>query len=134
MGISMFSSKSSSVKACILLEIFFFSADYFVFSFDLKSGYHHVDIFPDHRKFLAFSWHFGTNCVRYFQFTVLAFGLSSALFIFTKLIKPLEAFWRLQGIPTAIFFSMMVSALAPLAILRNLTVLSSAQVSLNAVF
>ena len=81
-----------------------FSADYFVFSFDLKSGYHHVDIFPDHRKFLAFSWHFGTNCVRYFQFTVLAFGLSSALFIFTKLIKPLEAFWRLQGIPIAIFF------------------------------
>lgn len=81
-----------------------FSADYFVFSFDLKSGYHHVDIFPDHRKFLAFSWHFGTNCVRYFQFTVLPFGLSSALFIFTKLIKPLEAFWRLQGIPIAIFF------------------------------
>ena len=63
-----------------------------------------MDIFPDHRKFLAFSWHFGTNCVRYFQFTVLAFGLSSALFIFTKLIKPLEAFWRLQGIPIAIFF------------------------------
>ena len=104
-----------------------FSADYFVFSFDLKSGYHHVDIFPDHRKFLAFSWHFGTNCVRYFQFTVLAFGLSSALFIFTKLIKPLEAFWRLQGIPIAIFFFwMMVSALVPLAILRILTVLSSA--------
>lgn len=81
-----------------------FSQDYFVFSFDLKSGYHHVDIFPDHRKFLAFSWHFGTNCVRYFQFTVLPFGLSSAPFIFTKLIKPLEAFWRLQEIPIAIFF------------------------------
>ena len=58
-----------------------FSEDYFVFSFDLKSGYHHVDIFPDHRKFLAFSWHFGTNCVTYFQFTVLPFGLSSAPFI-----------------------------------------------------
>ena len=87
-----------------------FSADYFVFSFDLKSGYHHVDIFPDHRKFLAFSWHFGTNCVRYFQFTVLPFGLSSAPFIFTKLIKPLEAFWRLQGIPIAIFFDDGVGA------------------------
>ena len=87
-----------------------FSADYFVFSFDLKSGYHHVDIFPDHRKFLAFSWHFDTNCVRYFQFTVLPFGLSSATFIFTKLIKPLEAFWRLQGIPTAIFFDDGVGA------------------------
>ena len=52
--------------------------------------------FPDHRKLLAFSWHFGTNCVRYFQFTVLPFGLSSAPFIFTKLIKPLEEFWRLR--------------------------------------
>ena len=92
-----------------------------------------MDIFPDHPKFLAFSWHFGTNYVRYFQFTVLPFGLSSAPFMFTKLIKPLEAFWRLQGIPIAIF-SMMVSALVPLAILRNLTALSFAQVSLNAVF
>ena len=99
----MFLSKSSSVKACIPLEIFSLKTILF-FSFDLKSGYHHVDIFPDHRKFLAFSWHFGTNCVRYFQFTVLPFGLSSAPFIFTKLIKPLEAFWRLQGIPIAIFF------------------------------
>ena len=94
----MFLSKSLSVKACILLEIFSLKTHDFVFSFDLKSGYHHVDIFPDHRKFLAFSWHFGTNRVRYFQFTVLPFGLSSAPFIFTKLIKPLEAFWRLQKI------------------------------------
>ena len=28
----------------------------FMFSFDLKSGYHHIDIFPEHRKFLAFAW------------------------------------------------------------------------------
>ena len=27
-----------------------FAKGIFVFSFDLKSGYHHVDIFPDHRK------------------------------------------------------------------------------------
>lgn len=33
---------------------------------------------------------------------MLPFGLSSAPFIFTKLIKPLEAFWRLQEIPIAI--------------------------------
>ena len=29
-----------------------------MFSFDLKSGYHHIDIFPEQRKFLAFSWSF----------------------------------------------------------------------------
>ena len=102
------------------------SEDYFAFSFDLKSGYHHVDIFPDHRKLLAFSWHFGTNRVRYFQFTVLPFGLSSAPFIFMKLIKPLEAFWRLRGIPIAIFCDDGVGAGSSRDTLRNLMVLSSA--------
>ena len=81
-----------------------FYKEYFVFSFDLKSGYHHIDIFPDHRRYLAFSWDFGSGHTRYFQFTALPFGLSSAPFIFTKLLKPLEAHWRAQGIPIAIFF------------------------------
>ena len=81
-----------------------FAKDFFVFSFDLKSGYHHVDIFPDHRKYLAFSWDFGKGHTRYFQFTVLPFGLSSAPFIFTKLLKPLITHWRSQGIPIPIFF------------------------------
>ena len=35
----------------------------FMFSFDLKSGYHHIDIFPEHRKFLAFSWKFTDGSV-----------------------------------------------------------------------
>ena len=87
-----------------------FSKDFFVFSFDLKSGYHHVDIFPDHRKYLAFSWDFREGHTIYFQFTVLPFGLSSAPFIFTKLLKPLETHWRSQGIPIAIFFDDGVGA------------------------
>ena len=70
----------------------------------MKAGYHHVDIFPDHRKYLVFSWDFGTSVDRYFQFTVLPFRLSSAPFNFTKLLKPLEAHWRGQGIPIALFF------------------------------
>ena len=28
----------------------------FLFKFDLKSGYHHVDIYPDHFKYLGFQW------------------------------------------------------------------------------
>ena len=80
------------------------SRNCFVFSFDLKSGYHHADIFVEHRKYLAFSWDFGTGHARYFQFTVLPFGLSSAPFIFTKLLRPLETHWRSHGIPIAIFF------------------------------
>jgi len=39
----------------------------FMFSFDLKSGYHHVEIFPEHRRFLSFSWVFPNGKVRYFH-------------------------------------------------------------------
>ena len=80
-----------------------FAKDYFVFSFDFKSGYHHVDILPDHRKYLAFSWDFACGHTRYFQFIVLPFGLFSAPYIFTKLLKPLEMHWKAQGIPIVIF-------------------------------
>ena len=59
-----------------------------MFTFDLKSGYHHVDIFKDHQKFLSFAWTFRNGTTKFFQFTVLPFGLSSALYIFTKLLKP----------------------------------------------
>ena len=30
----------------------------YMFSFDLKSGYHHVEIFQPHQTFLGFSWNF----------------------------------------------------------------------------
>ena len=31
-----------------------FQSGYFFFTFDLKSGYHHVEIFPDHQQYLGF--------------------------------------------------------------------------------
>ena len=96
------------MKIYIPLGTFF--QDFFVFSFNLKSRYHHVDIFSYHRKYLAFSWDFGNRHTRYFQFTVLPFGLSSAPFIFIKLLKPLVTHWRSQGIPIAIFFDDGVGA------------------------
>ena len=64
-----------------------------MFSFDLKSGYHHVDIFPDHRKYLSFS----LGRTRFFEFTVLAFGLSSAPSLCTQLFKPLVRKWRSES-------------------------------------
>ena len=39
----------------------------------------------------------------FYVFTVLAFGLSSAPYIFTKLLKPLEKYWRIRGLCIAIF-------------------------------
>ena len=94
----MFLSRNLSVKVCIPFGMSFQNTFLF-FSFDLRSGYHHVDIFPEYRAFLAFSWDFGTGVARNFQFTVLAFGLSSAPFI-----------WRSHGIPVAIFIDDGVGA------------------------
>lgn len=64
----------------------------FMFKFDLKSGYHHLDINPSHFQYLSFCW---KNV--YYSFTVLPFGLSSAPFIFTQLFKPFLKYWRSQG-------------------------------------
>ena len=66
------------------------------FTWDLKSGYHHVDICLEHQGYLGFSWQFN-GVLRYFTFTVLPFGLSSACFCFTKLLRPLVSRWRSMG-------------------------------------
>ncbi|XP_074612831.1 uncharacterized protein LOC141869859 [Acropora palmata] len=69
----------------------------FMFTFDLKSGYHHVEIFPEHRKYLSFAWTFSAGHTRFFQFSVLPFGLSSAPYLFIKLLKPLVKKWRSEA-------------------------------------
>jgi hypothetical protein len=83
----------------------YFEKDAYMFSFDLKSGYHHVAIYNDHQTFLGFAWkdlyipyRLNTMCL-----SVLPFGLSTAPYIFTKLIKPLETHWRFQNISIAVF-------------------------------
>lgn len=75
----------------------------FLFTFDLKSGYHHVDIFPDHTKYLSFSWIFPDGSTKYYSFLVLPFGLSTAPYLFTKLLKPLVKKWRSEGKPIVVF-------------------------------
>ena len=76
--------------------------DYFV-TFDLKSGYHHIDIHLAHHKFLRFEWTFQNGETKYFLFVVLPFGLSSACYVFTKIMRPLIKKWRGQGIKSIIF-------------------------------
>ena len=48
----------------------------YLFKFDLKNGYHHIDIFNSHQTYLGFSWDVEGG-TKYFIFTVLLFGLSS---------------------------------------------------------
>ena len=61
-----------------------FQSGHFFFTIDLKSGYHHLEIFPDHRQYLGFSWNFGL-VVKLFAFIILPSGLSSAPYIFCKI-------------------------------------------------
>lgn len=68
----------------------------FLFNFDLKSGYHHIDIFPEHQTYLGFSWNF-EDIPKYFCFTVLPFGLTSAPYIFTKFYAHLSNSGDLMG-------------------------------------
>ena len=66
------------------------------FTWDLESGYHYVDIFSGHQKFLGFSWPFSGKA-RFFTFRVLTFGLNSACFCFMKLLRPLVKRRRSMG-------------------------------------
>ena len=52
--------------------------DDFLCTFDLKSGYHHVDIHVDSQKFLGFEW----DRKHYVFFTVLPFGLATACYVY----------------------------------------------------
>ena len=38
------------------IAMLYFERDAYMFLFDLKSGYHHVEIFSEHQTFLGFSW------------------------------------------------------------------------------
>ena len=77
----------------------YFEKDAKMFSFDLKSGYHHIEIPSEHQTFLGFSWKFhqaeGLDRDRkYFVFSVLPFGLSTAPYIFTKCVGKVLAVAR----------------------------------------
>ena len=65
----------------------------YMFSIDLKSGYHHLDIHPDCWKFLGFEWH-----GKYYVYTQLPFGLAPACWAFSKLTREVLSYFRRKGI------------------------------------
>jgi hypothetical protein len=95
------------VKEPYKFEDLTFASDYFrknqfFTCFDLKSGYHHIDIFPEHQKFLGFAWeHQGKRS--FYKFCALAFGLSTAGFIFSKVLRTLVRVWREKGIMVVLY-------------------------------
>ena len=59
---------------------------------DLEDAYLLVPIFEDHRKFLRFQWRNKT-----YEFAALPFGLSTAPYIFTKILRPVVTALRSKG-------------------------------------
>ena len=70
-----------------------FERNNYFFAFDPKSGYHHVDIHT-----VGLSW---SN--KFYVFAVLPFGLSTAWYVFTKLLRPLVKRWRSLGLRVIVY-------------------------------
>lgn len=65
---------------------------------DLKDAYFLLNIHPDSRKYLRFQFN-----GKIYEFNVLPFGLNTAPFIFTKLMKPVIKLLRLAGYTSTIY-------------------------------
>ena len=57
-----------------------------------------MDICPQQHTYLGFSWE-----DKFYCFTVLAFGLSTGPYIFTKCLRPLVKYWRKNGIKIVLY-------------------------------
>ena len=67
-----------------------------------------MDVFHDHRKYLAFAWDFGDWVLMHFQFVVFPFVFFlSAPYSFTKLFKPVVTSWSCKGFSMVIFLMMV---------------------------
>ena len=82
----------------------------YILKFDLKSGYHHVDVCLSHQQFLGFQWLLGGDVNLYFCFTVLPFGFSSAPYLFINYFVP----WYASGGPR-VFISFCIWMTEPVA-------------------
>lgn len=72
--------------------------DCFMSSIDLKDAYFLIPIHTSSRKYLRFSF----NNILY-EFTCLPFGLSSAPYVFTKIIKPIVSYLHQQNICCTVY-------------------------------
>ena len=80
------------------IALTYFDKGHYINTFDLKSGYHHIDIHKDFQKYLGLQWE-----RQYFVFTFLPFGLATACYVFTKVLQPLVKFWRSKGLRTVLY-------------------------------
>ena len=96
--ISVPSFKMDDYKTALSL----FESDGYLFSFDMKDGYHHLLIHPDFRDYLGFKF-VRDGRVVYARYVVAPFGLRDIPFLFTKILRPLVGHWRRKGIKICLY-------------------------------
>ncbi len=74
----------------------------YMFSFDVKKGYYHLDLAPEVQKYFGFSFKVGKE-EYYGYYTVVPFGISTAPNLFCKMLKPFVAKWRSLGLHIYVF-------------------------------
>lgn len=65
---------------------------------DLKDAYFLIKTHDDYKKYLRFQW--GEQI---YEFNVLPFGLSTAPYVFTKLMKPVAKLLRSAGFMSTVY-------------------------------
>jgi hypothetical protein len=80
----------------------YFQKDGYIFSFDMKDGYHHILINDEFRTYLGFKFEYDGKTL-YAQFKVCPFGLRDVPYIFTKVLRPLVKHWRSHGMKCCMY-------------------------------
>ena len=81
----------------------FYTRGGFMTVFDLKSGYHHIEVAEAQHELLGFAYEDSRGKLRFFKFVVLPFGLATAGYIFTKVLRELIRHWRSMQIQALVF-------------------------------
>ena len=70
----------------------------FLTSIDLKDGFFHIKVHPDHQKYLSFQF---DNA--YYSFTVLCFGFALSPYFFYKCLRPIVAYLRTLNVRLVLY-------------------------------
>lgn len=90
----------------------------FMVKLDLKQGYYHVPMSLNSQKYLGFGWIFNEK-TRFFCFSQMPFGLSSAPHIFTKILRPFLLRWRRSGFQVSVYLDDFFAAANDFILLKQ---------------
>ena len=65
---------------------------------DIKSGFHHIKVYPEHTKYLGFKF-----AGIYYKFVVLPFGLSCSPYYFHKCLRPVLEHFADENIKSDVY-------------------------------